>query len=158
MSRARRRRPTRTPLIALVHRANRALQADMVREARAAGYVHTKPAHNAVFGTLSSGGDRSADLAARAGITRQSMGEVVRDLVRLGVVEMRPDPADGRAKLVTYTEQGMAQVQKGIDHIIEFEERMVAELGAEGYEQLRTGLEKVVGVLAEAGLEDDDEA
>ena len=41
------------------------------------------------------------------------MGEVVRDLVALGVVEMVPDPDDGRAKLVRYTEAGRAQARQG---------------------------------------------
>ena len=37
-------------------------------------------------------------MAARAGITKQSMGEVVRELVDLGVLEMVVDPTDRRAK------------------------------------------------------------
>ncbi len=143
--------PSRTPLIALVDRANRALQHDMVRHARAAGYEQAKPAHNAVFGTLPLRGARTSDLAVRAGVTRQSMGEVVRELVDLGVVEMRPDPQDRRAKLVTYTEAGLEQVRSGTAHIVDFDERMVAELGEDGYERLREGLLAVVAVL---GAED----
>ena len=47
-------RPDRKPLIALVDRANRALQADMVRAAQREGYDMVKPSHNAVFGFLSA--------------------------------------------------------------------------------------------------------
>lgn len=141
------RRPSRIPLIALIHRANRELQADMVRQAHAHGYGQAKPAHNSVFGTLPLAGARTADLAARAGVTRQSMGEVVRELVDLGVLQMQPDPDDRRAKLVTYTEEGLAQVQKGSAHIADFEDRMIAELGEEGYEMLRTGLERIAEIL-----------
>src|SRR5688500_606083 len=93
-----------TPLIALVDRANRALQADMVRIAHLRGHPEVKPAHNSVFGTLSAEGSRASDMAARAGITRQSMGEIIREMVDLGILEMRPDPEDRRAKLVTYTD------------------------------------------------------
>ena len=142
-------RPDRKPLIALVDRANRALQADMVRQAHAWGYGATRPAHNAVFATLGSpDGERTVVLAERAGITRQSMGEVVRDLVELGVVEMVPDPADGRAKLVRYTEAGRAQSRQGYRYIRDLEERFVEELG-EDYEAARRVLERVGGLLDE---------
>ena len=136
-----------TPLIALVYRANRELQTDMVRAARAWGHDWAKPAHNSVFGTLPREGARTADLAVKAGITRQSMGEVVRELVDIGILEMRPDPADGRAKIVTYTDEGLAQLRQGRAHIADFEDRMIAELGEEVYEHLRIGLERVSEVL-----------
>ena len=139
----------RTPLIALVHRADRELQADMVRHARAAGYESAKPAHNALFGSLPLAGARTADLAARAGITRQSMGEVVRELADLGLVTMASDPDDRRAKLVTYTEAGLRQVRDGLAHIADVDDRMIVALGDEGYEALRRGLQTLVEVLRE---------
>lgn len=147
MSRPELRRPTRLPLIALVHRAHRELQADMIRNAQARGFTDARMAHNAVFGTLGFEGARAADLAASAGITRQSMGEVIRELVDLGMLEMTPDPDDRRAKLVTYTELGRKEALEGGDYIVGFEERLAEELGEEGYEQLRTGLEKVSELL-----------
>jgi DNA-binding MarR family transcriptional regulator len=146
------RQPTRTPLIALVNRANRELQSDMVRHAHRRGWTDAKYAHNWVFGFLGQEGARAADLAARAGITRQSMGEVIRDLVELGIVEMKPDPTDRRAKLVTFTELGRQEAMQGFEHIVDLEERVVAELGEEIYDHLRLGLEKVTEILeADAG-------
>ncbi|HET7689971.1 MAG TPA: MarR family winged helix-turn-helix transcriptional regulator [Nocardioidaceae bacterium] len=147
MSRPAGERLDATPLIALVHRADRALQADMVQQAREAGYDTAKLAHNAVFGHLPLAGARSVDLAARAGMTRQSMGEVVRELVDLGVLEMQPDPEDRRAKLVTFSEAGKEQVRAGMAHISEFQRRLVAELGEDGYNSLCDGLRKVVELL-----------
>ena len=146
------RRPTRTPLIALVFRANRSMQADMVRQARVRGWDRAKPSHNSVFGTLGYEGARPAELAARAGITRQSMGEVIRDLVDFGILEMTPDPSDKRAKVVRYTELGLRETEQGGDHIVEVEEQLIARIGAEAYENLRTGLEMVVELL---GSDDD---
>ena len=140
-------RPDRKPLIALVDRANRALQADMVRAAQREGYDMVKPSHNAVFGFLSApGGQRTVDLAQRAGITRQSMGEVVRDMVDLGIVELVPDPSDRRAKLVRYTEAGRTQTHLGFLHIRRFEQRLTDELG-DDYEAARRVLERVVEIL-----------
>jgi DNA-binding MarR family transcriptional regulator len=142
------------PLIGLVNRANRELQTDMVRHAHRRGWTDAKYAHNWVFGFLGWEGARASDLAVKAGITRQSMGEVIRDLVDLGIVEMTPDPSDRRAKLVNYTERGREETRQGFDHIVDFEKRMIAELGEEAYEHLRLGLEKICEVLEEEAAED----
>lgn len=135
------------PLIALVDRVNRALQADMVRQAHERGHTQVKQAHNAVFGTLGAGGARASDMAARAGITRQSMGEIIRDLVGLGLLEMRTDPADRRAKLVTYTAAGIELTTGGFQHIQDMEARFADALGADDYQRVRTGLMSIVGLL-----------
>src|SRR6476469_1604186 len=123
------RRPDQKPFIAVVHRTDRALQTDMVDEAHRAGHPEIKQAHNAVFATLHSQGLRAVDMAARMGITRQSMGEIVRELVGLGILEMTPDPADGRAKLVRYSEHGLAVAADGFEHISDLERRFVEEFG-----------------------------
>jgi DNA-binding MarR family transcriptional regulator len=147
MSRAEIPRPDRKPLIALVDRAHRALQAHMVRIAHLHGHPEVKPAHNSVFGTLTEGGSRAIDMAERAGITRQSMGEVVREMVGLGILEMRPDPADRRAKLVTYSDHGRTVAADGFGHLIELEKRFVAEFGVAEYEIARDVLDRIAGLL-----------
>ena len=135
------------PFIALVDRANRALQVHMVREMHKRGYPKVKQAHNAVFGTLQSEGSRSADMAHRAGMTRQSMGELVREMVALGILEMRPDPEDGRAKLVTYSELGRKAAAEGYQHLRELEQAFADEFGPEGYAAARDVLARVADVL-----------
>jgi DNA-binding MarR family transcriptional regulator len=142
----------RKPFIAVVDRANRALQSDMVSWAHQQGFQEARYAHNAVFGHLPAGdGVRAVDLAQRAGMTRQSMGEVVRDLVALGVAEMVPDPADGRAKLVRYTTMGKAHATLGYRHIVELEQRFTDEFG-DDYEAARKVLERVVEILGEGSV------
>ncbi len=140
-------RPDHKPLIALVDRANRALQSDMVRNGHRRGHTQIKQAHNAVFGYLLEGGTRASDMAARAGMTRQSMGEVIRDLVGLGVVEMKPDPDDKRAKLVTYTDYGRELARTGYGHIIDLERRFAEEFGEKEYAIARDVLARVVDLL-----------
>jgi len=121
----------------------------MVAEAHRSGYPSVRPAHNVVFATLAPDhGERTVDLAHRAGITRQSMGEVVRDLVDLGVIELVPDPQDGRAKLVRYTPEGLVQTRTGYRHLVDLEERFEAEFG-EDYEAARRVLDGVVAILME---------
>ncbi len=155
MSRANLPRPDRKPLIALVDRANRALQADMVRTLHRHGHPEVKPAHKAVFGALSPQGSRAAEMAARAGMTRQSMGEVIRDLVDLGILEMRPDPEDGRAKLVTYSEHGLRVAGDGYQHLSEFERRFAEEFGEREYDVARDVLARIAELLDRWAAEED---
>ena len=134
-------------MISLVERANRALQSDMVRAAHESGFIETRYSHNSLFGFMwDPEGARTVELAQRAGITRQSMGEVVRDLVALGVVEMVPDPADGRAKLVRFTDKGLAQARQGYAHIRALEHRFAEDLG-DDYEAARRVLQRVAEIL-----------
>lgn len=147
MSRPEEPSPDWVPLLALVHRLNRALQQDMVREAHQRGHTGLKNSHNAVFATLDPDGSRAADMAAQTGMTRQSMGEIVRDLVGLGMVEMVADPADGRAKLVRYTEQGLKAATEGFHHIQALERSFVEEFGEEDYATARRVLERVTELL-----------
>jgi DNA-binding MarR family transcriptional regulator len=51
-------------------------------------------------------GMRLTDLAARAGVTKQSMGELVDQMETAGYIGRVADPADGRARLVRLTRQG----------------------------------------------------
>jgi DNA-binding MarR family transcriptional regulator len=158
MSRPQVPRPDRKPLIALVDRANRALQTDMVRRAHEDGHVEVKMAHNSVFGTLHAGGARAADMAARAGITRQSMGEVVRDMVALDLLEMRADPDDGRAKVVDYSEHGLAVAGDGFQYLIDLERRFAEEFGEREYAVARDVLERLVDVLDRFASEHDQDS
>lgn len=141
-------RPAETPLLVLVHALDRVMQLDMVTAARAAGFTEVKSAHNAVFSVLPRQGARATDMAAKAGITRQSMGEVIRDLESLGIVQTTPDPDDGRAKRVTYTDHGLRCLRGGRLHFIELEERLAAELGATEYAAVRAALLRITAMLS----------
>lgn len=52
------------------------------------------------------GGVRLTELADRAQLSLAATSELVNDLVDLGYLVRRPDPADGRAKLIDLTERG----------------------------------------------------
>jgi DNA-binding MarR family transcriptional regulator len=135
------------PLIALADKAAQVLGADIIRESRDRGHG-LRLAHNAVFGHLPLEGGRASDIAARAGITKQSMGEVVRELVEMGLLEMTPDPSDRRAKLVTYTKHGRAVALDGKGYLATLERRFAEEFGEEKYAHAREVLEKVIESFA----------
>jgi DNA-binding MarR family transcriptional regulator len=145
------------PFIAVVHRTNKALQTDMVEEAHRQGQLGIKQAHNAVFGTLHEEGMRAVDMAAQMGMTRQSMGEIIRDMVGLGILEMVPDPTDGRAKLVRFSEHGRDVAAQGFAHIRELEDRFVKEFGRKDWATARRVLRRVAEMLEADNAPNDPE-
>lgn len=60
---------------------------------------------------------------------------------------MQPDPADGRAKLVTYSEHGRRVAADGYAHLRDLEARFAEEFGPEDYETARTVLARVTELL-----------
>lgn len=138
----------RKPLIAVVDRLTRLLANDMLDEAHRRGHTLIRAGHNPVFATLPSDGARASDMAVRAGITKQSMGEAIRDMVDLGLVEMTADPTDRRAKLVTFTEAGMAVALDGKRHMYELEQVWKDKFGEREYETAREVLEGIIEMMS----------
>jgi DNA-binding MarR family transcriptional regulator len=99
--------------------------------------------HGCVFGNIDPAGSRLTDLAERAHMTKQSVGEVVTDLGRLGYLERVPDPADGRAKIIRLTERGREAQALGREIIDEIEQEWAERFGAERVAALREALEMI---------------
>jgi DNA-binding MarR family transcriptional regulator len=99
-----------------------------------------RPAHSAVFTNVDSEGTRLTQLAERAVMTPQAMGELVDELSARGYLTRVPDPTDGRAKLIMLTDRGWDAVQAAFDTIIEIETELEARLGRKGLVNLRKAL------------------
>lgn len=109
------------------------------------GYVDVRTGHLTVLLDLERSGVRSAELARRAGMTRQSMGELVAELEKLDYVERRPDPEDRRARLVLPTGRGLILVAHARRAVTEVETRAARRLGRGRYAELG----RLLGELAE---------
>jgi DNA-binding MarR family transcriptional regulator len=108
-------------LIALFRQTARLMVDELLERLHEAGYEDQTAAHHPVFENIDQGGTRLSVLAARAGMTHQSMGELVQALERRGYVERRVDPTDSRARLVRLTRRGRRSVRRAIDEIAEIE-------------------------------------
>ena len=95
----------------LLLRAVRAVQATYIERLQQRGHPGLRTGHIPVLAGLdpeSSGGTRITDLANRAGMTRQMMGRLVRELEALGYLATATHPDDQRAVVVTMTEHGQS--------------------------------------------------
>jgi DNA-binding MarR family transcriptional regulator len=131
-------RPDRDDFVALLYTAADALVGDLTARMEGAGYGDVRGAHGCVFGNIEADGMRLTELAERAAMTKQAVGEAVSDLERLGYAERVADPSDGRAKIIRLTDEGSAAQRAGFAIIAELEAEWVERFGAERVEQMRS--------------------
>jgi DNA-binding MarR family transcriptional regulator len=120
------------PLIALLRGIGAVIVSELVTRLHAAGYTDITAAHHPVFYNLDPDGTRLTTLAARAGITHQSMGELVTSLIELGYLARRPDPADRRARLIVLTGKGRRAVRVARTAVADIDREWIARLRAAG--------------------------
>lgn len=129
--------------IAMLGRAYSLLGFQIVDGVVGAGYPQ-KPSHSAVFAQIQPEGSRLTDLARGANMSPQAMGELVDELEGLGYVERKPDPTDGRAKLIVLTTRGHQCIEAGIATIQGIEGRLDDILGPRGHASLRRLLTRLL--------------
>jgi DNA-binding MarR family transcriptional regulator len=140
------------PLIALLSHVRDAVAEELFTRLTELGFGELRPAHGCVFANIDDGGSRLTDLAERSGFTKQSVGEAVADLERLGFVERVRDPADGRAKIIQLTAHGREALTASDEIFADIERRFTEEIGRERYAQFRQTLLDLHG-LTQASVE-----
>jgi DNA-binding MarR family transcriptional regulator len=119
----------------LVH-LTRQFQTELYARLLDAGIEGARVPHTHVTAYIKAEGSRLTDLATQARMTRPAMAELVDDLQRLGIVERRPDPSDGRAKLICLTDQGWAAMRTGHQIIAELEVKYAQLIGDQRFETM----------------------
>jgi DNA-binding MarR family transcriptional regulator len=109
-----------------------------------------RPAHTALFPHLDFDGIRLTDLAARVGVSKQAIGQLVDDLAALGMVERTGDPADRRAKRIRFSRRGYAALMQGLGTLREIEQALDAAIGRRRMRELHETLKLVISALETA--------
>ncbi|MEC3917290.1 MarR family winged helix-turn-helix transcriptional regulator [Nocardia sp. CDC160] len=97
----------RKPRITLLSRLLHQHYAQAVDAAmRDAGFGDIRPSDAKAFPFVPVEGVTVGELAARAGVRKQTMAETVNRLVGAGYLERQPNPRDARSQLVLLTDRG----------------------------------------------------
>jgi len=134
---------TRDNIGRLFRRAMETFNLQLQMRLQVLGYRDIRPRHFTVFSHLDLDGTRAAELARRAGMTRQSMGELVAQLVGLGYLEQRPDPTDRRSKVVMLTAKGVQHVRAARRTINDINRGWEDRVGSDRMRALRATLEEL---------------
>ena len=138
--------PTRvTTVIAVLHQTAKLMVEEVAAGLNAAGYRDITPAHHAVFENVDREGTRLTVLAARTGMTHQSMGELVAALEERGYLERRGDPSDRRARLVALTPSGRRVARRALREMQALEADWTASVNRNGCAgDVRVALERAL--------------
>jgi DNA-binding MarR family transcriptional regulator len=139
------------PLIgALLRGCWQAVRARIRHDLIAGGFGDIGAAHLAVFQHPSPRGVRITALADRAGMSRQAITYLVRELEGKGYLERRRDPSDRRASLVHLTDRGEAAVRAIRASVRRLEHEWERELGSSRLAEFRQTLLAVSGAMPDS--------
>ena len=134
-------------LAILLREPFRTMSEQLIERLAQRGHADVRYAHGNVFQYLDDGGTRVSVLAQRAGMTKQSMAQLVEHLEGHGYLERVADPGDGRAKLVRATARGADVFDIVRDYVAEVDARLDEKLGAAKVQRLRVLLKELDGAL-----------
>jgi DNA-binding MarR family transcriptional regulator len=118
----------------------------MLAALHAHGYDDLDAAHLNVLQYPGPDGARPSDLAARLRISKQALNYLLRELERLGYLERREDPQDGRSRRLALTPRGDDALRVIRDAVRRVEDEWEAALGAERFASLRASLVELVAL------------
>ncbi|MEO5670271.1 MAG: MarR family winged helix-turn-helix transcriptional regulator, partial [Ramlibacter sp.] len=102
-------------------------------------------AHIQITRHLALQGSRLTELAERAGMTKQAMGDLVDQCSAWGLLVREPDPQDARARQLRFTPTGLAWLQAFKEAVAQAEAEFRAEIGDEIAAVVMIGLEAYAG-------------
>jgi DNA-binding MarR family transcriptional regulator len=129
------------PLLALLQRSVRWFSDELLDGLNAAGVDPITPAHTIVLAHLGDDASLSiAELARRAGVTRQTMHAAVAQLVKEGLLTSTPGPGFPRSTLTRLTTAGQQRRGIALGILRELELALGERLGQSALAQLRESL------------------
>jgi DNA-binding MarR family transcriptional regulator len=128
----------------LLVRLLREFRDDLAAPRAEAGYGDVREPHFQIFGNIRMGGIRLTELAERAQLSLAAASELVNDLEDLGYLTRRPDPADGRAKLIDLTERGRALMADAGGRVADIERRWSALVGEKNFQQMCRTMQRLL--------------
>ncbi|WP_439135209.1 MarR family winged helix-turn-helix transcriptional regulator [Pseudomaricurvus sp.] len=88
-------------------------------------------------------GDHSpGELAAKVGSSKQACSKVIKELQKLGLIERRQNPEDGRSQLLFLSEHGQQLLQDGSRITTEVQQALTEKIGNERMQQMVVLLEQ----------------
>ena len=113
-----------------------------------AARAQVSAAHVHITRHLALGGSRLTELAERAGMSKQAMGDLVDQCEAWGLVTRESDPLDARARLVKFTATGLAWLQAFKEAVAQAEAEFRGEVGHQVATVVMIGLEAYAGPSA----------
>ncbi len=104
------------------------------------GFTGLRPSFAPILSLVWKEGRAPTVLAAELAVSSQACGQLIDQCERAGYLARKPNPDDGRSKLVTLTARGEALVTEGVRLILEREAEYARLVGAAAYRRFIASL------------------
>ncbi|MHA7652368.1 MarR family winged helix-turn-helix transcriptional regulator [Mycobacterium sp. ML4] len=131
----------------LLVRLTRQFRTELAAPHTEQGYRDIRDPHLQIFGNIRMGGIRLTELASRAQLSLAATSELVNDLSALGYLIRRPDPQDGRAKLIDLTGRGRRLLSDAGNRVAEIEARWSNLVGADDFAHMCTTMQRLLDAV-----------
>ncbi|MBC8067405.1 MAG: MarR family transcriptional regulator [Deltaproteobacteria bacterium] len=137
----------------LLFKCARLLNELAIARARARTGIDVRVAHTSLFPHIDLEGTRLTELARRLGVSKQAAGQLVDELVEMGVLERVADPEDARAKRIRFARRrGAIALMEGLAVLGELETEIDEKLGHRRVTALHGTLLALLGLLERGEL------
>jgi DNA-binding MarR family transcriptional regulator len=123
------------------------VQARMLGALHDRGFDDLVAAHLVILRYPGPQGRRPSEIAAGSGHTKQATNYLLGQLERLGYLERDDDPDDRRARRVYLAPRGVEAATVMREAVAEVEREWAGQLGPGDFEQLRSLLSRLAGIL-----------
>ncbi|MDR3419263.1 MAG: helix-turn-helix domain-containing protein [Nevskia sp.] len=103
---------------------------------RAAGYEPLSRSQAMIMINVAGGVRRPSDLARNLGVSRQAVHQLLADMDERGLIDLRPDPADARAKEVHFSRRGSGMHMVAVEAQRKVQQELERRLGKKVIEDL----------------------
>lgn len=124
-------------------RASRMVNTAIVKGLHERGFTELRSTHTALLSNLAFDGSSLTIIAHRAGMTKQAMGRLADELIRLNYIESRRDESDRRAVKLSFTDAGLDLMQQSFAVMDGIESRCANRIGTENLQKLSQLLSEI---------------
>lgn len=124
-------------LLSAVYWFDEALQAGL----RARGHQSVSRSQSMILANIAAGVHRPSELAKNLGVSRQAMSLALGELAARGLVEIEPDPNDGRAQRVVFSPRSVEIRRDAIAVMTSLEEELAGRIGKTRFNALCAAFE-----------------
>ena len=114
------------------------------------GLPALKQSHLDLLPHIDFAGTPITEIARRKGVSKQLVSKQVAEMVAMGLLHTRTDPADNRSKRVFFHTSGPASIERGFGVLLGLDHLLANALGKREYDTMVAGITRVVALFGGA--------
>lgn len=123
----------------------------LVEGLHARGFPDFSPAFPALLSNVDLSGTPIGVAARRAGVSRQAVGQLVREVERCGYARRDRSPTDARVSIIRFTPRGKRMLATVLELVDEIELEMSRQLPRGDFARLRAGMQTIADAIDPEG-------